>query len=590
MPNKTLNSFKPVAFINISPEKKYPFIELNFSNVLKKFFKLNLEQKEILLNHTKKVFEDYFEFIDYKEENFPFEIFQNLIYEKVFVSVYVNNKMLISRVGDETHNILVEIKSAVDKIIENKKFELINPEGKLLNFDIEICIFHNKQIVPLINFKEVQKNIKLGIHAVEIECNNRSAYYKECVAVKHNWTLEKLLEKLSYKAELNPDCFLEPNTMLYKYETQTFRLFNNKVKEIYRHNTLTEQSAVNPQEITRRLSLAAQWFKNNINQNTERLEYEYFPNKVAYSTSMNHVRALATIWSMAQLQNFLNNNSLSNLIETTLNYYLNYAIEGENKEYIYLEVDDKGAKLCYNAFIIMTLIEYEKYSNTDELLNKLGQALLNAQTSNGSFNTVYGLDDITKGIDYYPGEIMLSLIKLYERTKDERYLEAVKKAFPFYRDYWRKNKNTAFVPWHSQTYLILYKYFKSQELSDFVFEMTDWVINNYQILNSKYPDELGGAPKRDPRNCAASWLEGINDAYSLAVQVEDIKHIKKYKESIEKGARFIMQLQFTEDNAFYEMPERLIGGFREAINKNCIRNDFVQHSIMALMKFYKNSF
>ena len=184
---------------------------------------------------------------------------------------------------------------------------------------------------------------------------------------------------------------------------------------------------------------------------------------------------------------------------------------------------------------------------------------------------------------------MLALMKLYQQTHEERYLASVQAAFPYYRAYWRGNQNTAFVPWHSQVYLLLYQEAEDPELAEFVFEMSDWLIDTYQITEREYIDILGGLKKGNPRNATSSYMEGINDAYQLAVLVNDKEHQKKYAESIRNGVRFILQMQYNQENIFYlENPERAIGGFRESLVSNDQRNDYTQHALMALMKTYDN--
>ncbi len=120
---------------------------------------------------------------------------------------------------------------------------------------------------------------------------------------------------------------------------------------------------------------------------------------------------------------------------------------------------------------------------------------------------------------------MLALIKLYDYTKDKKYLDSVNKAFYYYRDYWRNNKNTAFVPWHSQTYKLLFKETKDPDVAEFIFEMNDWIIDNYQIQKSKYPDEVGGFPKYYPTFSTSVYLEAstlINGTFIILAKRRDI--------------------------------------------------------------------
>ena len=238
--------------------------------------------------------------------------------------------------------------------------------------------------------------------------------------------------------------------------------------------------------------------------------------------------------------------------------------------------------------MILSLINLPSIIEQELMLEKFANGIISLQNKNGSFNT-YFFSEKNTGIDFYPGEAMLSLIKLYQYTKNETLLQSVQNGFYHYREYWRNNKNTAFIPWHTQTYRLLYEETKNKEIADFIFEMNDWVIDNYQIKESSYIDEIGGFPRYYPSFSTSVYLEGINDAYIVAVLVNDTDHIDKYEQSIVNGTRFILQLQFTEENAFYvENQTRSIGGFKTSLTKNEIRVDNVQHSVMALLKVYKN--
>jgi len=348
---------------------------------------------------------------------------------------------------------------------------------------------------------------------------------------------------------------------------------------------------INPDEIDskllfKRIALAKTWFLNNTNNRTERLQYMYYPSSDKYSSSDNYVRKIATLWSITKLTGIFQDSSFDNLIEKTLNYYLDYSVCIEDYSFIMISNE---AKLAYNAFLILSLLHVPDYPDNDKWLTLLAKGITSLQNIDGSFNT-YFVSDRNTGIDYYPGEAMLALMELYDRTGDRTYLNSVYKAFYYYRQYWRNNKNTAFIPWHSQIYFLLYKEIKDPEIKDFVFEMNDWLIDNYQIQSDIYIDKIGGFPKSNPRGYStSSYLEGIVDAYLLARNIDDNFHLIKYRDAIQLGVRFILLTQYTEDNAFYVgNQKRVLGGFRHSLISNTQRIDYTQHAIMALMKIYNN--
>jgi hypothetical protein len=290
---------------------------------------------------------------------------------------------------------------------------------------------------------------------------------------------------------------------------------------------------------------------------------------------------------MTELDLFLQDGSLKKVINDTTDYYMEKVKTHEGSGHLHLDFED-DVSIPYSAFFILSLINQPDYPNSLETAVRLAEGIMSLQQPDGSYFSDFNGGTI--GIDYYPGESMLSLMRLYETTKDERLIDSVKKAFPYYRDYWRENKNTAFVPWHTQAYFLVSKYDPDEEMESFIYEMNDWVIETYQIFNDIYPDKIGGFFKEDPRCSTSSYMESINDAYGTALLFSNRKQIKKYRESIRKGTRFILQLQFTLENTFWlKNPTRAIGGFKESLKRATMRNDYTQHAVSALLKTFRNN-
>jgi len=177
----------------------------------------------------------------------------------------------------------------------------------------------------------------------------------------------------------------------------------------------------------------------------------------------------------------------------------------------------------------------------------------------------------------------------YQDTKIEKYKTSVENAFPYYRKYWRKGKNTAFIPWHTQVYRLLYEENKDKELAEFIFEMTDWIIKTQQALASPYEDEVGGFPPLEPRYSTSAYAEGLNDAYAVARLLGDNVREARYKDSVLKALRFVLLTQYIPENSFYlKNPEKAIGGFRKTLTNNEQRIDCVQHAVFALLKALEN--
>lgn len=563
------------------------FTSFYISNVY--IYSENTSEKNILLHYFYSVLDDYFENTnksvepDYALEEFGFD------YNKLFLTIIHDGSIKGCQSGsvdyDEANRLFKDIKEATIESIEDERFGGVLTEEEYSDVTIVFTFLFNKQKLESNDIDFLEDNIELGIHAIEVENGKHSAYFKESVPISKNYNLKYTLERLCDKAGLDDDAWQDDDTSIYKYDTLSFvGDRDNNIIDLYRYNILVDVEDIDNNLLKERISLGQRWFLNSIDSKTNLLEYMYYPSKDSYSSDNNDVRQIACLWSMTELDLFFKTNLFDEVIENTLDYYLSYKINGDN--YSYLLIGD--SKLAYNAFMILVLVNVPDYENRDILLKELAEGILSLQNADGSYNTYFN-SDINSGVDFYPGEAMLSLMKLYEVTQEDKYIDSVKKAYPYYIDYWRDNKNTAFVPWHSQVYWLLYQETGDLDLASFVFEMNDWLINNYQIAENEYPDKIGGFPKTVPRYSTSSYLEGINDAYSIAVSVNDEEHIQKYAESILLGTRFILQTQFTDENSFYlENPTKAIGGFKESLLSNDLRNDYTQHGVVALMKVYEN--
>lgn len=550
------------------------------------------DDRVIILNYAYYVLDDYFNTKNESMEKNPLESF-NFIYHKLFITFICNGAIRGCQSGSadikNSSRLYLDVEEATIECIKDDRFGGVLLKEELPEVEIVFTFLFNKSELESNDLKYLERNIELGIHAIEIDNNGDSAYFKESVPISHNYDLDYTLERLCIKAGLEDDAWADDETKIYKYDTLTFvGDRNDNVVELYRYNILVDVDDITNEKIYDSLSLAQSFFLNNVDPKTNLLEYRYYPSVDSYSSSNNDVRQLGCLWAITELDLFLETNVFDDLIENTLDYYLGF--KETNNSYSYLTIDG-SSKLAYNAFLILTLVNTLGYDNVYTLLNELGEGILSMQNMDGSFNTYFNSDS-KSGENFYPGEAMLALMKLYQLTGYEKYLNSVEKAFPYYRTYWRADKNTAFIPWHSQVYWLLYQQTEDPELADFVFEMNDWIIDNSQIFEYEYVDKIGGfdyPDKNNPACSSSSYLEGINDAYSLAVKIDDKEHIEKYQNSLKIGARFILQTQFNNENTFYlDNPSRAIGGFKASLIDNTLRNDYTQHASMALLKVYKN--
>jgi uncharacterized protein (TIGR00296 family) len=525
-------------------------------------------------------------------------------YDKIFITLMHNNSLRACMSGrtskDNPIRTKLDIDKAIERCVDDKRFGDVLSKDEIKEVDLVFNIFYNRTQVHG-DLEELKRHLEIGIHAIELVNGSKRAYFKESVPITKNFNLEKTLQRLCKKAGLDASCHNNSNTKIFKYETLTFK-GNRKgeIVDLYRYNVPLDPDKIDNKFLLNRINLTKSWFLNNIDHDAGTMQYMYEPSSDMYSSANNHIRQLATLWSIGL------------------------------SDSCFLKIDDQ-INIANSAFLILSLLNAPEYPESEKKMESLGKGIISLQNPDGSYKTklqlkpdsrisvllgktsfdlkklkkfriwripfylrtprasVRKLKKRDRSIDFYPGEAMLTLMKLYQKNRDSLYLDSVENAFPFYREYWRKNKNTAFIPWHTQTYLLLYEETRNAEIPEFVFEMNDWIIDKYQIRNSSFPDKIGGFGKLNPGVSTSVFLEGINDAYLLAKIVKDKHHIRKYTEAIRLGIRFMLLMQYTNENAFYiKNQSRAIGGFRQSLVDNRQRIDHTQHSLNALMKTYDN--
>ena len=176
-------------------------------------------------------------------------------------------------------------------------------------------------------------------------------------------------------------------------------------------------------------------------------------------------------------------------------------------------------------------------------------------------------------------------------------IETYMRSAKHYRKFYKATPSPAFIPWHTQAHVLALETIKepkdAKELTKFVFEMNDWLVDLQQWDGVPYVDMAGRFydPKRKQLgNAHASatgvYLEGLIDAFELARRKNDAKRADRYRLTILRGLRNLMQLQFRspEDMFYVTDKDRVFGGIRTEVYDSRIRVDNVQHALMGTQR------
>lgn len=325
-------------------------------------------------------------------------------------------------------------------------------------------------------------------------------------------------------------------------------------------------------ELRQAVDLAGQWFLNNQNDNF--LYYEYYPATNTHSEETHQLRELASLWSITNMANFTGDQKYQELTDRGLNYFERFIYDDKSNGFSYLKFGNQEVKLGNSAFMLLTLVDSGR-PDREDIITRLADGIVFHQKEDGSLRTHF-YSDKNSSQDYYPGEALVALMTLYEKNGNQKYLDAVDKAFLYYQNYWNSNPNTAFIPWQTRAYYKFYQSNPDQAIADFIFTMNDYLLDQYNPADNcdKFTFDQGSV--------TAVHLEGTIQAYKLARELDDQTHQNCYQNFINQGLAYISTLQVQPDSGF---PETATGGIWDGPAHISHRVDRNQHAVMAFMDY-----
>lgn len=350
---------------------------------------------------------------------------------------------------------------------------------------------------------------------------------------------------------------------------------------------------------------AGDWIVNTV-QDSGMFRYEYYIDTNSYSLNYNYLRHWGTAFSLISLFNKTGDVKYRDAAVKTFDWGLKYYYEytsDPNIGFLYYsgKSNTGGAALAlmaltqFKSSVNVTDANYEKY---DDYIYKLGNFLLWAQQPEGWIrsNFLTGVYQDYRNNSYYPSESMLALALLYKLTRNEIYSNALSKAFNFYSNLSLYNwRDSAFMPWTAQAFSELFFLTGNVSYAQYVFDLSDWKISGQLVIDKydEYGNNLKGGIYSNPSISTASTLEGIGDAYRVALILNDTYHINKYNKSLVLGMEFLLSLQVRREKSELwglSSPQRAFGGFyycHTCPNNNSMRIDYTQHSLSAMIKVWK---
>ncbi len=361
-----------------------------------------------------------------------------------------------------------------------------------------------------------------------------------------------------------------------------------------RGNRLVDQAEVTGPTLKQAVKLGAEWLIDNV-QSDGRMVYMYWPSAGRESGGNNMIRQWMATLAMEQVAARISDRSMWSLIARNIRYNLDHFYREEDGLGL---IDYRGqVSLGSVALAALALREHPGRQRWEKQEAALERTVASLWNQDGSFRTFYEPKGRNDEQNYYPGEAMLLWATVIAETHDRALLDKYMKSFRYYRA-WHldpANRNPAFVPWQTEAAAVIWHMTKDKDLLNFVFEMNDWLLKMQQGPDDVPSPEMVGRfydphHRYGPPHASADgvYLEGLADAYRLAVEVKDVRRQNRYRAAMKAGLRHVLQLQFADDTDMYYVPDNqkvhVRGGIRTTEYDNRIRCDNVQHNVVAMIK------
>jgi hypothetical protein len=411
-----------------------------------------------------------------------------------------------------------------------------------------------------------------------IATNRKTTRLMDMFSKRHGLSKQQMTQ-MSYRFLLGPQLLIPTDP-------------SGKVLAMSRGNTLVEPEDVTRESVDDFANLMIEWMFNSLHDDG-RMTYLYWPSQGQEAPKRdNLIRQFMATIALGRSAARRGDPALFDRAEQNIDYNLQKYFRAEG-ELGLVELRGK-VKLGAVALAALAIVEHPKRAKWKHYEMALRRTVDELWHEDGSFTTFYLPKGRNDNQNFYPGEALLLWASLYEESKNPKLLERIMKTFAHYRK-WHldsKNRNPAFIPWHTQAYYKIWKVTSSKDLADFIFEMNDWLLGMQQWDDVLYPDTRGRFhdPKRPfgPPHASSTgvYLEGLIDAYELAKALDDNERAARYQQAIRRGLRSSMQLQFVDDVDMFYITKRdaVRGGLRTTVYDNQIRCDNVQHTLMGTMK------
>lgn len=340
------------------------------------------------------------------------------------------------------------------------------------------------------------------------------------------------------------------------------------------------------------ITTSSQYLSNQLDLNGK-FEYGVYPIYHKFIPGYNILRHASSLWSLLCAYRITGDKFILKQTEGAIGYLVKHSFykyqkprDEENTAFI-ADLDKMEVKLGGNGLAIIMLTEYMSITGSDKyvkLCQELGNGileLLDAET--GEFTHVLNIPDLSVKAKmrtvYYDGEAVFALSRLYNLTKEQRWLDAASLAVDrFIREDYTKHRDH----WVAYAMNEITKHKPTEEY--LAFALRNAQVNLKKIYNQK--------------TTYHTYLELLCVTFELYDRIitENIKvdylsefDVDYFVETIFRRAHYMLNgYSYPEYVMYLRYPEKILGSFFVRHDGYRIRIDDIQHFCGAYYSLYRN--
>lgn len=353
------------------------------------------------------------------------------------------------------------------------------------------------------------------------------------------------------------------------------------------------------------IAAAGEWLLGTVEEDG-RFDYEYFPSRDDHGKGYNEVRHAGSVYGLFHLANLAAKEPTLTARRTA---YIDAGVKAFDRVYgmlgtppevteadgfvAFLEGKD-GAKTNSGAQALVLLSFLERPAELarpgdDALMAGLAKTLVAMVDERGwvyrKWTEARAGEQMEQQPLYFPGELLLALVRYHEHTGDADILEVAQRVGRAQIDYAKR-------PFEIPDHWVMQglDHLDALDPDDPVWRAgAYWMGADY--ADEQFPPQIGhepdylGAYRRDLEIArttrAAARGEAIGGVARIAWRHGDPAGV--WERSLLGGARHLIEQQYTADNTFhFPVPEETFGAIRMGLIDNHCRIDNNQHAIVAL--------